>query len=92
MSRLTWFTAGTVTGVYLLVKARSTAWHFTPDGIAARAAAVAAGYHAFATQVGSGMRERETELRQRALDHPVLPVDVPAILPPPAEELADGHR
>jgi len=66
VSRLTWFTAGAVTGVYVLLKGRSAARNFTPDGISARAAALAMGLRAFAGEVSTGMTEREVELRQRA--------------------------
>lgn len=101
MSRLTWFTAGAVTGVYVLVKARSTARNFTPDGIAARAAALSVGFRAFASNVATGMSEREAELRERAAG-PSLPAAVPPMIEGPAapsshpsptvEEPADGHR
>ncbi|MBA3264869.1 MAG: hypothetical protein H0T14_00645 [Nocardioidaceae bacterium] len=63
MSRALWFVGGAASGVYTLVKAKRAAQQFTPDGIAARAAALAAGARVFADEVSAGMREREAELR-----------------------------
>jgi hypothetical protein len=75
MSRAFWFAAGAATGVYTLVKAKRTARNFTPDGIAARAAALTATARLFASEVSSGMAEREVELRaqlREATPHPPL--------------------
>lgn len=63
MNRVVWFTAGAMTGVYALIKARNTARNFTPDGVAARAAAMTAGLRVFRTEVATGMAEKEAELR-----------------------------
>jgi hypothetical protein len=73
VNRVVWFTAGAVTGVYALIKARNTARNFTPDGVAARAAAMAAGLRVFRTEVATGMAEKEAELRAQlnpAAEHP----------------------
>ncbi len=65
MSRITWFVAGAATGVYGLVRARRAARNLTPDGMAARAAAVGAGLRVFTSEVTAGMAEREGELRDQ---------------------------
>jgi uncharacterized protein DUF6167 len=65
MSRLTWFAAGAATGVYGLIRARRMAHTFTPDGIAAHAAAVTAGLRVLASEVSAGIAEREGELRHQ---------------------------
>lgn len=65
MNRATWFVAGAATGVYGLVKARRAASNLTPDGIAARAAAVGAGLRVFTSELTSAMAEREAELREQ---------------------------
>jgi uncharacterized protein DUF6167 len=102
--RVTWFTAGAVTGVYAILKARNTARNFTPDGIAARASALAVGLRAFRSEVATGMAEREAELRaQLAQPPPGLRAVVPALIErsngkEPAfaregyEDRTDGHR
>jgi len=58
-----WFVVGAASGVYTLVKAKRMAQQVTPDGIAARGAALKAGARVFADEVSAGMREREAELR-----------------------------
>jgi Family of unknown function (DUF6167) len=63
MSRALWFVAGAASGVYTLYKAKRAAQSFTPDGIGARVAALAVGARMFATEVSTGMAERESELR-----------------------------
>jgi hypothetical protein len=99
VSRVTWFAAGAVTGVYGLVKARRAARNLTPDGIAARMAAVGAGLRVFTSEVSAGMAEREAELR----DHLTLPrPGAVAGVPPMIEQSSpsrhgredgpDGHR
>lgn len=65
MSRVTWFVAGAATGVYGLVRARRAARNFTPDGIAARAAAVGAGFRVLTSELSAGMVEREGQLRDQ---------------------------
>jgi Family of unknown function (DUF6167) len=81
MSRVTWFVAGAATGVYGLVRARRAARNFTPDGIAARAAAVGAGLRVLTSEVSAGMAEREGELRdQLAIPPGGRPIAVPAMI------------
>ncbi len=63
MSRVVWFAAGAVSGVYTLLRARRAARNFTPDGIGARVAALGVGAQMFAGEVSAGMAEREAELR-----------------------------
>ncbi|MGH3446398.1 MAG: DUF6167 family protein [Nocardioidaceae bacterium] len=65
MSRVLWFAAGAASGVYGLLKAKRTAWNFTPDGVGARVAAVTASARLFADEVSNGMAEREAELREQ---------------------------
>jgi uncharacterized protein DUF6167 len=65
MSRITWFAAGAATGVYGIVRAKRAARNLTPDGLAARAAAVGAGLRVFTSAVSTGMAEREGQLRQQ---------------------------
>jgi len=57
-----WFVAGAATGVYAMVKAKRAVEVFTPDGIAARVAAVRAGARQFAGTVAEGANEREADL------------------------------
>ena len=87
MSRIVWFAAGAVTGVYALVKARNTAQNFTPDGIAARAAALGAGMRVLRSEVATGMAEREADLRAKLADppHPGLRTVVPALIERPRD-------
>jgi hypothetical protein len=63
MSRVVWFAAGAVSGVYALIKAKRTAQNFTPDGVGARVAALGVGARMFAGEVSSAMATREAELR-----------------------------
>lgn len=93
MGRAVWFVAGAASGVYTLVKAKRTAQNFTPDGLAARAAAIRAGARVFADEVNAGRAEREADLlaelqasltRHRALERPASPG--------PAKGDLDGHR
>ena len=63
MSRVFWFAAGAVSGVYGLVKVKRTAQNFTPDGVAARFAAYRVGARMFKDEVLAGMADREHELR-----------------------------
>lgn len=73
MSRGLWFVAGTGVGVYAVFKARRAAEAFTPDGIRDRLAGLDVGVHLFATELRTGMNEKENELRDRlglALDGP----------------------
>jgi Family of unknown function (DUF6167) len=65
VSRALWFAAGAATGAYALVKARRTAQSLTPDGIAARVAALRVGLRFFADEVSYGMAEKEAELRNQ---------------------------
>ncbi len=94
MSRLTWFAAGAATGIYALLKARRAGRNLTPDGIAARAAALGVGFRTFTAEVSSGMAERESELRdQLALPATGEPTAVSQIEPSTRhEDLPDGHR
>ena len=57
-----WFVAGAATGVYALVKTKRAVEVFTPDGFAARVAAVRAGARQFADTVADGASEREADL------------------------------
>jgi Family of unknown function (DUF6167) len=88
MSRLTWFVAGAATGVYGLVRARRAAHTFTPDGLAARAAAVSAGLRVLASEVSAGMAEREGELRHQLS----LTPSEPRLAVPPRIESSDDSR
>jgi hypothetical protein len=94
MSRVVWFAAGAVSGVYTLLRARRAARNFTPDGIGARVAALGVGAQMFAGEVSAGMAEREaelrTELRLSANRRPAL-ASSPAP-PPETGGTNDGHR
>jgi uncharacterized protein DUF6167 len=99
VSRVTWFAAGAVTGVYAILKARRTARNFTPDGIAARAAAVRAGARVFTSEVSAGMAERESELREQLAHHGPQPGALRPAVPQMIETThqltdtrIDGHR
>jgi Family of unknown function (DUF6167) len=89
MSRLTWFAAGAVTGVYGLVRARRAAYNVTPDGIAARLAAFGVALRTITSEVSAGITEREEELRGRrspvAGDVPDQPGIAPTAVPPMIE-------
>ena len=80
MSRTFWFAAGAASGVYALLKARRTAQHFTPDGVAARVASLRTGARLFAADVSTGMAEREDDQGgctapsdRPTIDAPVVP-------------------
>ncbi len=103
--RTFWFAVGAASGVYTLVKAKRTVQVFTPDGLAARLAALRAGGKVFADEVRAGMSERETELRLQlgaaapqqltALPEPQAPPEPTALpepqtLPEPSTERAPG--
>lgn len=93
MSRLVWFAAGAATGVYGLVRAKRLAANFTPDGIAARAAALGLAMRMFADEVSVGMAEREAQLRRqmdesRHIEAP--PPTTAAIAAPRDDTRADG--
>lgn len=93
MSRLTWFAAGTVTGVYGLLRAKRAAANLTPDGLAARAAAVRAGLHVFTSEVGAGMAERESQLRDQLRQWGIPPGGGPNAVPAMIEQSrAPRHR
>ncbi len=99
MSRVTWFAAGVAAGAYGLLKARRTARNFTPDGVAARAAALGAGFRVFTSEVSVGMAQRESELREQLTPPPAVPsADAPAMIEQPTEtrqgreDITDGHR
>ncbi len=100
MSRLSWFAAGTVAGVYGIVRARRVVRNFTPAGIAARTAALGAGLRVLSSEVNAAMAEREAELRVQLRDRIALAaggeMDVgPAMIEPATQARdgeADGHR
>jgi hypothetical protein len=95
MSRMVWFAAGAVSGVYTLVKARRAARNFTPDGIGARVAAIGVGAQMFVSEVSAGMAEREaelrTDLRLSTTRRPAI-TSAPEPQPPEPESIDDGHR
>jgi uncharacterized protein DUF6167 len=90
MSRVTWFVAGAATGVYALVRGRRAARNFTPDGIAARAAAVAAGIRVLTSEMSAGMAEREGELREQLA---ITPGALAGAVPPMMDRVIEraGH-
>lgn len=108
MSRVTWFAAGALTGVYGIVRARRVTRNLTPDGLASRAAAVGAGLKVFTSEVGAGMAERERQLRdQLALTTGGRATAVPQVMgrvieradnprhrrdEPTTPPIGDGHR
>ena len=95
MSRALWFVAGAASGVYALVKAKRTAQNFTPDGVAARVAAVRAGARVFADEVNAGRAEREADLlaELQASAAPYRTLERPATsTAPDTEGTTDGHR
>lgn len=63
MGRALWFVAGAASGVYGVVKAKRVVYNLTPDGVAARLAALGVGLRMFTDEVGAGMAEREHDLR-----------------------------
>jgi hypothetical protein len=88
MSRTFWFAAGAASGVYALVKAKRTAQNFTPDGVAARMAALRTGARLFAAEVSTGMAQREAELREEhALSAARPAAAAPALAPAPPHDL-----
>jgi len=100
VSRLTWFAAGTVTGVYGIVRARRVARNFTPAGISARTAALGAGLRVLSSEVNAAMAEREAQLRDQLRDRRALApgggVNATPVMIEPATNArdgeADGHR
>lgn len=97
MSRALWFVAGAASGVYTLAKVKRTVDNFTPDGLAARAAAIRAGARAFADEVNAGRAEREADLlvELRASAAPYRTIERPAATTGPTTSRAggaDGHR
>jgi len=65
MRRGLWFTAGAVSGVYALTKARRTVEALTPEGLQDRLAGLSLGARLFGEEVRAEMTERENELRAR---------------------------
>lgn len=104
MRRGVWFMAGAVSGVYTLLKAKRTVNEFTPDGIAARMAALGAGARVFADEVSAGMQEREAELRadiqaqhaqhdvRRSIGSTAHLPGLTSSAPQPREGMDDGNR
>lgn len=93
MNRTTWFVAGAATGVYGIVKARRAASNLTPDGIAARATAVGAGFRVFTAELTSAMVTREGELREQltpATRAETLPGGGTPVVPVTIERAATG--
>jgi hypothetical protein len=86
MSRITWFAAGAATGVYGIFRAKRVARNLTPDGLAARAAAVGAGLRVFSSAVATGMAEREGQLRHQLALTPARPAGAV----PPIGDTATG--
>lgn len=65
MSRIAWFAAGALAGVYGLLKTRRAARVLSPDGLAARAAAVNAGLRTLTGEVSAAAATRRDELHER---------------------------
>ena len=63
IGRLFWFGAGAAAAVYARSTVRRTTERLTPQGLSDQLSAAAAGLRFFATEVQSGMAERERELR-----------------------------
>lgn len=96
MSRGGWFVVGAASGIYAMARAKRAVWAVTPDGLAARAAAVSAGLRALRTQVADDMSNREHELRER-MAHSAGQPSAPLIEPAPSHHrredvVTDGHR
>ena len=75
IGRLFWFGAGAAAAVYTRSRVRRTTERLTPEGLSDQLSAAAAGLRFFATEVQSGMAERERELRaSRGLPQAVRPM------------------
>lgn len=75
IGRLFWFGAGAAAAVYARSTVRRTTERLTPQGLSDQLSAAAAGLRFFATEVQSGMAERERELRaSRGLPQAVRPM------------------
>lgn len=90
MSRLVWFAVGVTSGVYGVMKARRAAQALTPDGLAARAAALGAGLRVLADEASVGMRAHERQLRRDLLHAPRTGAG--RLLAPPGRRDGDGDR
>jgi hypothetical protein len=79
--------------MYVLVKARRAVEVVTPDGAAARLAALREGARLFVGEVATGMAEREAELRHRQAHQQALPAPTATERPAlhPREGRTDGH-
>lgn len=78
MSRALWFAAGAASGLYVVAKARRTVAALSPDGLAARVAALGVGARMLHREVAAGMAEREAELRAAWRLQPVGPRLLPS--------------
>lgn len=87
MSRISWLALGAVSGVYAVTKVKRTVRNFTPDGMAARAAAWRTVLRAFTAEVAAGMAQREAELRRQLELEPRAIEGARAPQPPAAVEL-----
>ena len=92
MSRTFWFAAGAASGVYALLKAKRTAQHFTPDGVAARVASLRTGARLFMADVSTGMAEREAQLRRELALPAPRRAAAPALESHAAAEAGAEHR
>ena len=65
MRRGFWFAAGTVTGIYAMVRGRRAAEALSVDGLKDRLGALEVGLRMFGAEVAHGRAEKESELRER---------------------------
>lgn len=86
-SRIAFFLAGSVAGVYGAAKARRAAYRLSTPGLVDQAAALGLGWRAFSTEVREGMETRERDIARRLIgppyDHGTLSLRAPSDSTPP---------
>jgi hypothetical protein len=61
-SRIVFFVAGSVAGVYATAKARRAAYRLSTPGLVDQAAAVGLGWRAFSAELRDGMQARQRDI------------------------------
>lgn len=69
-SRIVWFVAGSVAGVYTAAKARRAAYRLSAPGLVDQASALGVGWRELGTEVRDGMLAREQEIARRLATDP----------------------
>lgn len=78
-SRLVFFVAGSVAGVYATAKARRAAYRLSAPGLVDQAAALGLGWRAFESELRDGMEARERDIARKLSG---APADQPDLLRP----------